>query len=220
MLDAGVAPERIHVVLHGVDTRYFSPPRQPVVDPWTVLSVGGYRRDFPALREVCLGLMVRPAIRCRIIGPASAAPLFKGLSNVVYESGISDSELLKAYRSSSCFCTMMENATANNALLEAMACGLPVFAERIGGIPEYVDGGCARLVARGDCESMVRSIVELQQSRELQVAMSQAARRRAEQLDWTHVAERTRSIYELMWSQDNDLKGRLATADPNRQKSS
>jgi glycosyltransferase involved in cell wall biosynthesis len=196
MLDAGVAPERIHVVHHGVDTGFFSPPRQPVTDPFTVLSVGGYRRNFAALREVCRSLADHPEIRFRIVGPASAKPVFDGLSAVTFESGLGDAELLEAYRSASCFCTMMENATANNALLEAMACGLPVVAERVGGIPEYVNGDCARLVATGDSQSVAGAILEIRKSRDLQLTMSQAARRRAEELDWTRVADRTRDVYE------------------------
>jgi glycosyltransferase involved in cell wall biosynthesis len=196
MLDAGVAPERIHVVQHGVDTGYFSPAGQRACNPFTVLSVGGYRRNFPALRELCRALESRPEIRFRVIGPAHARPLFDGLSSVTFECGLGDSALLDAYRSASCFCTLMENATANNALLEAMACGLPVVAERVGGIPEYVDGDNARLVATGDCQSAAEAILEIRESRELHAAMSQAARRRAEELDWTHVAARTREIHE------------------------
>jgi glycosyltransferase involved in cell wall biosynthesis len=198
MLDAGVAPERIHVVLHGVDTRYFSPPRERSANPWTVLSVGGYRRNFEALREVCYLLRNDPEIRLRIIGPSSAGPLFNGLANVDFESGLSDDELLEAYHRSSCFLTMMENATANNALLEAMACGLPVVTERVGGVPEYVNESCARMVACGDCASAASAILELHRSQELQLKMSRAARLCAENLDWSLVAERTRSVYEAI----------------------
>jgi len=90
----------------------------------------------------------------------------------------------------------MENATANNALLEAMACGLPVIAERVGGIPEYVNDRCARLVAPGDSQSAARAILELHRAHDLTFAMSQAARLRAEELDWTHVADQTRGVYE------------------------
>jgi glycosyltransferase involved in cell wall biosynthesis len=91
---------------------------------------------------------------------------------------------------------MMENATANNALLEAMACGLPVVAERVGGIPEYVNRECARLVPTGDCQAIASSILQLSESPELRLAMGQAARRRAEELDWKHAARQTRDIYE------------------------
>jgi glycosyltransferase involved in cell wall biosynthesis len=196
MLDAGVSPERIHVVLHGVDTQHFTPPAEPVLDPWTVLSVGGYRRNFVALRAVCHALHDHPKIRFRIIGPRASAPIFAELTNVAYESGLSDDELLNAYRGASCFLTLVENATANNALLEAMACGLPVLTERIGGIPEYVNDRCARLVAPDDVSSIAESIVELHDSNETRLALGKAARVRAEELDWARVAENTCRGYE------------------------
>jgi glycosyltransferase involved in cell wall biosynthesis len=198
MLDAGVSPERIHVVLHGVDTRYFTPPDQLAASPWTVLSVGGYRRNFEALRQVCQALHDEPDIRFRIVGPAAVAGLFAGLTNVSFHSGLSDDELVTTYRSSSCFLTMVHNATANNALLEAMACGLPVIAERVGGIPEYVNDRCASLVALGDSDAAARKILELCRSPELNRAMGKAARERAEELDWIRVAEQTCRVYQAI----------------------
>lgn len=198
MLDAGVSPDRIHVVLHGVDTKYFTPPDERTGSPWTVLSVGGYRRNFEAVREVCRALNDQPDIRFRIVGPAAVAGLFAGLTNVSFQSGLSDDELVTAYRESSCFLTMVENATANNALLEAMACGLPVIAERIGGIPEYVNDRCAALVAPADSDAAARKILELYRSQEMSLAMSKAARERAEALDWVHVAEQTCRVYQAI----------------------
>ena len=141
-----------------------------------------------------------PDIHFRVIAPTSAKPLFNRLANVTFESGLSDDGLVKAYRESSCFLTMVENATATNALLEAMACGLPVIAERIGGIPEYVNENCASLVAHGDWDSAAREILQLSRSRDLQFAMGRAARRRAEELDWDRVAEQTRGVYESIGS--------------------
>ena len=201
MLDCGVSPERIHVVLHGVDTRHFTPPDHPTINPWTVLSVGSYRRNFAALRAVCDALRTHPEIRVRIIGPPAVAPQFADLPNVVFEWGLTDEQLLDAYRSSSCFLMLVENATANNALLEAMACGLPVIAERVGGIPEYVDTECARLVAPGDIGSASTAIIELHRSTESRSTMSRAARCRAEQLDWKLVAANTSRVYESLFSQ-------------------
>jgi len=46
-------------------------------------------------------------------------------------------------------------------LLEAMACGLPVAAPRIAGIPEVVDNSLGRLFTPGDEEAMIRAWEEI-----------------------------------------------------------
>ena len=69
-LEAGVPDEKIHVVLHGVDTEYFIPPLQPAGDSrFTVISVGGFRRNFPLLRKICERLASIKEIRFKIIAP-------------------------------------------------------------------------------------------------------------------------------------------------------
>ena len=73
-----------------------------------------------------------------------------------FRSGLNDAEFLEAYQGCSCLLQTVENATANNVILEAMACGKPVVAESVGGIPEYVDASCGILVERGDAEGLAR----------------------------------------------------------------
>ena len=198
MLEAGVAPNRIHVIPHGVDTAYFTPATDDCPKVWTVLTVGGYRRDFGGLRAVCEELQGHDEIRFRIVGPPAFAGMFSDLANVTFESRLSDQQLLSAYRTSACFLMLVENATANNALLEAMSCGLPVVANRIGGISEYVTEACSRLLLSGDAAGISNAILEIYDSPELRSRMSIAARTRAEELDWSHVAEATEGVYRLM----------------------
>jgi glycosyltransferase involved in cell wall biosynthesis len=90
----------------------------------------------------------------------------------------------------------VENATANNVILEAMACGQPVVAESVGGIPEYVDASCAILTAAGDADGLARALLELQGSPARRDALAAGARKRAEMLDWKNVAGKMREIYE------------------------
>jgi len=92
----------------------------------------------------------------------------------------------------------VENATANNVILEGMACGLPVVAESIGGIPEYVDDTCAILTAPGDADGLAAALVSLRDSPDKRDAMAVAARNAAERLDWRNVAEQMRAIYETL----------------------
>jgi glycosyltransferase involved in cell wall biosynthesis len=196
-LEAGVEPGRIHVVRHGVDTGYFclTSPTSPI---FTVLAAGGYRRNFPLLREVCLRLKDEAGIRFEIVAPESWRGVFEGLANVRFRSGLGDAEFLKAYQTCSCLLQTVENSTANNVILEAMACGQPVVAERIGGIPEYVDETCAILTPPADVEALAGALLELRASPARRDALAAGARKRAEMLDWKNVAEQMRGIYERL----------------------
>lgn len=63
------------------------------------------------------------------------------------------------------------------AALEAMACGAPPVAYRVGGLPEVVtDGRDGRLVAAGDTQAMADAAVEILSSPETLRRMSAAAR--------------------------------------------
>ncbi len=186
---AGVPDDRIHFLPHGVDTDYFLPDRRQENGEFVALSVGGYRRDFRLLREICGAL---PGIRFEIVGPPPAAGHFSGLGNVRFRSGLSDGELLAQYQGASCLLHIAEQATANNVVLEALACGLPIVAEPVGGIPEYVDPSCALL---GD---PLAALGRLSASRALRSEMSDMARRRAEEVAWPKIAERTLALYRSL----------------------
>jgi glycosyltransferase involved in cell wall biosynthesis len=55
--------------------------------------------------------------------------------------------------------SLAENAPC--VLIEAMACGLPVLASRVGGVPEIVDPASGRLVHPGDVEGLARALTEM-----------------------------------------------------------
>src|SRR4029077_156734 len=127
--------------------------------------------------------------------PQWNAGMFSELPNVEFVSGLTDEGLLHAYQQSSCLLMTVEAATANNAILEALACGLPLVAEDVGGIPEYTGRDSARLCRAGDAEALAAAVVELSRTPELCVSMSLCARQRAEALNWPVVQLHTEAVY-------------------------
>ncbi len=196
--DLGVHPSRIHVIKHGVDTCYFRPSLERNATTFTVLTVGSYRRKFHVVREVCRHLDSDPNIRVVVVAPEAFRQTFDGLKNVVFLTRLSDEQLRHAYQSASCLLMTAENATANNAVLEAMACGLPIISENVGGIPEYVDDHCAQLTAPDQPKELAAAIRDLSALPARVAEMGKAVRARAESLDWTLVADRYAELYRLL----------------------
>ncbi|MGE0621962.1 MAG: glycosyltransferase family 4 protein [Pseudomonadales bacterium] len=65
------------------------------------------------------------------------------------------------------------------ALIESGACGLPLVASRLSGIPELVvDGECGLLVPPGDVASLADALLRLADDRELRQSLGQQARAR------------------------------------------
>jgi len=80
--------------------------------------------------------------------------------------------------------------------LEAMACGTPVVASRVGGLQSTVrDGESGFLVDRRDPEAFASAIESLLLSEGLRGRMSEAAVRTAREYSWEAAAEKTLGLY-------------------------
>ncbi|MDZ4401091.1 glycosyltransferase family 4 protein [Prosthecobacter sp.] len=195
-LSQGIAPEHIHVLHHGIDCDFFRPQELQKPGPFTVIFVGNYRRNFTRLIEVCRRLAADPGIRVRVVAPSQHREKFKDVPNVDFCSGLNDDDLREAYRSASCLLMTVDAATANNAVLEAMACGLPVVTEDVGGISEYTGHDAAVLCPAGSVDALVAAVLDLRNQPERATRLGILSRARAEELDWPKVGQRTVGLYK------------------------
>jgi len=83
-------------------------------------------------------------------------------------------------------------------IVEALSCGLPVVASRVGGIPEIItDGTNGYLVEAKDAGALAERILVLVQDEHLRKKISDTNKEFVKKYSWEHVIVRLEEIYEL-----------------------
>lgn len=194
-----VPPERIHVILHGVDTKFFRPSRtRAQTKQLRCITTGLHLRDWDAFHEVASAM---PEVGFQVV--TSNRVNLRPLPNVQVFTGIDDSVLSEYYRSADVLYLPLQDATANNSLLEGMASGLPVVSTDLESVRAYVPSRAGFLIARNDTQGTVAAIAKLSSDVNLRTRMAKAARTAAEQLAWGKVVEQYQTVYRSVWVEKN-----------------
>lgn len=118
------------------------------------------------------------------------------LDGVIEITGRIDSEKMpEVYRQNDVFISASMQEGMSNAMLEAMASGLPIITTRCEGVEELIsDNGF--IVEPPNAEEIAKAVVKLSDDRQIRQQMATAARAHAEQFAWSWTAEKYISIYE------------------------
>lgn len=117
----------VSLIPHGIDTDYFTPGNNERFRE-LILSVGVYLRD-PTTLVKAMNILSHKAPALRLIA-VSKQPL-PTTKNLIRLANISDEELLAYYKKTSFVVLPFGNLVASNAMLEAMACRMPVVCPRL-----------------------------------------------------------------------------------------
>jgi glycosyltransferase involved in cell wall biosynthesis len=175
---------------------FFKPPEVGGQnDRCRCLFVGTHLRDFDVLVEAIKMLRTKN-IEFIVVTAKSEQARFTGFDNVTLLNGVDDNHLLRLYQTCDVLALPVTDATANNTLLEAMACGLPVIATDLPAVRDYTDQSCAILCGKGDAQSFADGLIHLCEDGADRSRMSKACRERALSYSWERIAEQVLQLYE------------------------
>lgn len=195
-----IGHERVFFAPLGVDVEYYTPPDSfESRDPNLCVIVGENYRDFPTMRGVIeLVAYMRPQTQFVAVIPEKAHNLIGRHPNLTLLSGVPEDDLLRFYRSASLLVLPLKDATANNAVLEGLACGLPLVVTDVGSTRDYVDDDSAAFFPPYDARKMAETVVDLLGADADRRRMSEAARLQAEKFAWPAAVSQLKPVYDAI----------------------
>ncbi len=195
----------VHEIRHGVCLDFFQPAATSVPLPSAsaprFLFVGQWLRDFETLaKTIPLILADCPQARFDLVVPHSARrreclyPIAR-LAEVEWHAGISPEALRGLYQNAQALLLPLVDATANNAIIEATACGIPVITSDVGGIRDYLPEGTAIICPPLDPAAHAKAAAFLHANPEVAHTMGKQSRAHAvDQLCHAKIAEQVSHI--------------------------
>lgn len=189
-----VLPEgRLSVVPYGIDVDFFHPADgEPRTQTVRCLTSGSYLRDWKLFGEIVRALEGRCDVAFDVV--SSSAPEIPGVSSVTVHRSITDDRLRSLYHQADILVLPLLDATANNALLEGMACGVPIVASDLPAVREYAADSCALFVPNRP-ENFVDAIEALAGDASRRARMGKAGRQRSLSFSWPSIARRYEDLY-------------------------
>ena len=197
--------QEIPCVYNGVDKRSFSPqssPHENRVIEFVTTGILYYIKNHRLLIDAfALAEAKHPDIRLNILGDGELrGELEQQIADYRLEEKISIlgiTDHVAEYLNQADIYVMSSNLEGLPiAVLEAMACGLPVITTEAGGVVDIVKTGeNGFVVPVGDSGALSEAMIQLIENGELRRAMGEASRKRAVKLDLKNCVEKYQSLY-------------------------
>jgi glycosyltransferase involved in cell wall biosynthesis len=197
LIRMGVPEERIIVLPNGVDLKLFKPVNRSAckkelgVNGLTLLSVGQLH-DFKGHDIAIRALAQLSEVTLLIVGDGNGRRRLQSLAKsrdvehrVIFLGTVRHEQLKNCYAAADALVLASAREGWPNVLLESMACGTPVIATNVGGVPEIVRAPEAGIIMRGRTPE---ALVDAYHALHSHYPARAAVRRYAEQFSWDATA--------------------------------
>jgi glycosyltransferase involved in cell wall biosynthesis len=195
--------ERIAFIPHGVDTAFFREDAMARSATPRMVFVGKWLRDFQTAGEVLftalahwsqLGADIVVARRWAVGSRLSA---LAGHPRVRWYEAADDDTLRQLYQAAWLLFLPLHETSANNAIVEALACGTVPVVNNVGGVTDYGGGEVFPMSETNHPTGYLALMEQHFGNLKRLVEHSRACRRFAvERLDWRLVRARDQGLYE------------------------
>ena len=193
--------KKIDLIYNGIDLERYTNKSDIKISPKQIIAVGRLSKikGFDLLIQAVAGLKMP----CQLV-IAGDGPEKENLENlakmlgiekkVIFTGRLEKQQLIHFYQESSIFCMSSYNEGMSNAMLEAIACGLPIVTTNIGGAVELVKGNGV-IVPCGDSFAIQEALETLLDNPERMAQCQKQSLQIASEFSWDIV---TNSFIDLL----------------------
>jgi glycosyltransferase involved in cell wall biosynthesis len=204
----------ITVIPNGIDTEKFHPSEnQDFTKPVRLLTVSRLierKRVDLLIKAVYQIKKLGLDVRLNIAGEGNLDRLLQKLAHelkitdsILFLGRISAEQMPQVYRDNDIFVMSSEHEGMSNAMLEAMASGLPIVTTRCEGVEELImDNGI--VVEEAQANQIAEAIQKLAGDQRAYKKMSTAARKRSQEFNWKSVADKYIDSYRKVLKEHRD----------------
>ena len=196
-----VDPEKIEVILNGIDIRKFIPNPSTLFIENKIITTASADIPLKGLKYLILALpniiKVFPKTSLTVIGRSPSDSKLRKLitdlsleDKIDFRSGITEEEIVNLYHSSEIAVIPSLYEGFGFGAGEAMACGIPLISTHSGGLEEVV-GDSAVKILPASTEEIESAVIKLFSSPDRKTELSKMGRERMEKMfDW-HIAAKS-----------------------------
>jgi len=196
-----VDPEKIEVILNGIDIRKFIPNPSTLFIENKIITTASADIPLKGLKYLILALpniiKVFPKTSLTVIGRSPSDSKLRKLitdlsleDKIAFRSGITEEEIVNLYHSSEIAVIPSLYEGFGFGAGEAMACGIPLISTHSGGLEEVV-GDSAVKILPASTEEIESAVIKLFNSPDRKTELSKMGRERMEKMfDW-HIAAKS-----------------------------
>jgi len=195
----------IHFIHHGADIDFFKPDasyNHTSDGPMRLLLAGHHLRNIPMFHRVAEKILaLRKDVVIDILVPERFRDnvhfeALKTNPSVFWHQKLSDEELRKLFQQSYLLLVPMNDSGANTAIIDSLACGLPIVTTNVGGIGNYGGGAVYPLVENDNDVDMISLLLHYLDNPAERNRISVACRDFAVQtLNWKSIAEKHIAVF-------------------------
>lgn len=215
----GIESRKIQIIPNGIDIERFQLNADSLKfkknSDNVILFVGSLTLQkgvHHLIRSMPMILREIPNARLIIVGPdygyrkhlEDLAKDIGLISRVLFTGPLYGDELCAFYHLCDVFCLPSSREGLPTVILEAMACGKPIIASNVGGIPDIVENNISGiLVDYGNEKKLARSIIKLLSNKSLLNNMGCRGIEIVKNYSWTQIGKEIESVYQGV------LKGKI-----------